>query len=385
MQPDYSILFRDNPDFYPSWEEFYNFDLSYPENILNLIEQASVLPHDFYRIVAAYTLMPSGLTKRVPCLFFYGASGSGKTTISKLIAKIHGVTPIASSTTYAAIRNILRSNRKIYVSTPHPSDPSKPPVSRLIDANTILVWEDIDSDTFRRNPNIYVLFKVGYDKETDTVVISGKEIGTIEKFRCFAHNVLSSIHPIHTMGEYKELRRRLLVIPTKKLDDIDAELLDINSINWDGFSTKFNEFWSLDQAEIFLTIRSSLSNLKGLTSQQKTISLDLIATGVSTGIWSDEIEAVQELKECFEWINKDVKTEASNLEKLLSEFVLDIEKTAKEANVTPCIYTQQLRTIIKAWYEKSWLLEKPSHKETRLIMNKLNYRSNSKGQWSKIF
>ncbi len=129
MQPDYSILFRDNPDFYPSWEKYYDFDLSYPENILNLITKASVLPYDFYRIIAAYTLMPSGLTKRVPYLFFYGASGSGKSTLSKLIAKIHGVIPIASNTTYAAIRNILTRNRKIYVSTPHPSDSTRPPPS----------------------------------------------------------------------------------------------------------------------------------------------------------------------------------------------------------------------------------------------------------------
>ena len=370
MQPDYSILFRDNPDFYPSWEEFYNFDLSYPENILNLIEQASVLPHDFYRIIAAYTLMPSGLTKRVPYLFFYGASGSGKSTLAKLIAKIHGVIPIASNTTYAAIRNILTRNRKIYVSTPHPTDPSKPPVTRLIDANTILVWEDIDDDTFKRNPNIYVLFKVGYDKGTDTVVISGKEIGTIEKFKCFAHKVFSSIYPIHTREEYKELRRRLLVIPTK---EVDIELLDIDNIDWTGISVKFNEFWSLEQAGIFLTIRNSLKKLKGLTSPQKAISLDLIATGVSTGIWSDEFEAVQELKDCFDWMNKDVKSEASPLKKLLTELI-------KGQN---CIYTHQLRTISESWYAKGFIFEKPNAKLITRTMQDLGYRSNGKGQWVK--
>ena len=379
MQPDYSILFRDNPDFHPSWEKYYNFGLSYPENILNLIKQTAVLPYDFYRIIAAYALMPSGLTKRVPYLFFYGASGSGKSTLAKLIAKIHGVIPIASNTTYAAIRNILTRTRKVYVSTPHPTDPSKPDVTRLIDANTILVWEDIDSDTFKRNPNIYVLFKVGYDKETDTVVISGKEIGTIEKFRCFAHKVFSSIHPIHTKKEYKELRRRLLVIQTKEIDDTNVELLDIDSINWTGFSVKFNEFWSLDQAEIFLTIRNSLKKLKGLTSAQKAISLDLIATGVSTGIWGDEFEAIHELKDCFEWMNKDVQLESSPLEKLLTELIKETQKNGQTH-----IYNTQLRMIIDAWVAKGFLLEKPRNKEVIDIMRGLSYKVNSQGQWTKI-
>lgn len=380
MQPDYSSLFEGNSDFYPSWETHYNFDLSYPENILNLTKKSTILPFDFYRIVASYALMPSGLTTRVPCLFFYGISGSGKSTLSKLIAKIHGVIPLGSNTTYAAIRNILNSNRKVYVSTPHPTDPSKPPIGRFIDANTILVWEDIDDSTFKRNPNVYVLFKVGYDKATDTVVISGKEIGTVEKFRCFSHKVFSSIHPIHTMDEYKELRRRLIVIPTKKLDDCnEIELLNIDHTNWDGFSDKFNKFWDLEQAKIFLIIRNSLSKLKGLTWGQKTISLDLIATGVSTGIWADEIEAVAELKECFEQMTKDIKQDSSTLEKLLIQLTLETR-----ANGQNCIYSHQLKMIIDAWVSKGFLLERPRNKEVIHIMRQLGYRSNEKGQWEKI-
>ena len=383
-QFDYSSLLEENSDFYPSWERHYDYTQSYPENILNLIRQVSILPHDFYRIIAAYTLMPSGLTKRVPYLFFYGLSGSGKTTFSKLIAKIHGVTPIASNTTYAAIRNILRLNRKTWIITPHP-DPNKPPLNKQIDANTIMVWEDIDADTFRRNPNIYTLFKVGYDKLTDTVIIAGKDQGTIDKYRCFGHKVFSSIHPIHTMDEYNELRRRLLVIPTKKLDIIDRELLDVDNINWSGFNLKFNEFWDLEQAKIFLIIRKSLNSLRGLSSTQKSVSLDLIATGISTGIWSDETEAIQDLKKCFEWMEQDAQNDADNLEKLLIDFIKDIEETAKKTNVLPCIYNKQLRTIVFTWYEKAWLLTKPTNKAIKYTMNKMGYKSNSKGQWMKQF
>lgn len=386
QQPDYSILLSNNSDFCPSWENYYNFDLSYPENILNLVRQASILPYDFYRIIAAYALIPSALVNRVPYLFFYGVSGSGKSTFGKLIANIHGVHTLASNTTYAAIRNIIRENKKIVVTTFH-DDPKKMPESKLVEANTMLVWEDVDDDTFKKNPNIYTLFKVGYDRATDTVVIAGKEQGTIDKYRCFNPKVFSSIYPIHTLEDYNELRRRLIVIPTKRLDDIDTPLLNIDNINWQGFNHKFNEFWSLQQAEIFLTIRKSLtdypSSLKGLNSQQKTISWDLAAVGVSTGIWADETEAVQDLKACFDWLKKDVQSEADNLEKLLTEFIANVENNAKQTDSVPCVYSQQLRTIIFTWHSKAWLLEKPTNKVIKYTMNKLGYKINEKGQWMK--
>ncbi|MDJ0577485.1 MAG: hypothetical protein QNJ65_20280, partial [Xenococcaceae cyanobacterium MO_234.B1] len=65
-------------------------------------------------------------------------------------------------------------------------------------------------------------------------------------------------------------------------------------------------FWDYDCAEIYLSVRATLTkHLKGLTSTEKTISLDLIATGITTGIWADEIIAVKELRDCFDWLEQE--------------------------------------------------------------------------------
>ena len=374
MQPDYSILLK-NKEFYPSWEKHYDVSLSYPENILNLIKKVAILPYDFYKIIAAYYLIPSALVKRIPYLFFYGLSGSGKSTMAKLAGYIHGVTPITSSTTYAAIRNDLRSNKAKYIMIPNPK-PDLPDMPKLVESNYFMVLEDVDANTFKREPNLYALLKCGYDKQTDLIKMSSKENGTNESFRCFAPKVFSSIHPIHAIEDYKELRRRLIVIPFKQVND--AEILDIDNLDWSEFSVKFNEFWSYEQAEIFLIIRSNLNRIKGLNCQEKAICLDLIAVGVSTGIWSDEIEAVQELKDCFSWLKKDVQSESPPLEKLLTELTTEIEKNGQQ-----CIYSNQLKVIIDAWVTKGFLLEKPKNKEVIDIMRKLNYKINSRGQWAK--
>ena len=380
MQPDYSSLLAMNPDYFPSWERFYNEDLSYPENILHLCKQASPLPYDFYRVITAYFLIPTALAKRVPYIFFYGVSGSGKSTFCKLAAKIHGVTPLASSTTYAAIRNELREKKTKWILVEN-KKPGMPPMSKQVEANTFMSWEDIDLQTFKRQPQIYVLFKCGYDKATDTIQMSAEIRGQNEKFRCFSTKAFSSIHPIHTIEEYSELRRRLIVIPTKKVENLETPLLDIDNIDWTGFSSKFNEFWDIPQAEIWLITRSAVGKVKGLNSHQKAISLDLITTGVAAGIWSDETEAVKDLKECFEWLKQDVKVEKAPLETLLGELIEKMEKDMNGGIV--CIYSKQVKNFVETWYQQGYLMERPNSKEVIRIMNEHNYRINSKGQWMK--
>ncbi len=378
MQPDYSSLLAMNPDYFPSWERYYNNNLTYPQNILNLCKQVSPLPYDFYNIITAYFLIPSAIAKRVPYLFFYGVSGSGKSTFCKLAAKMHGVTPLVSTTTYAAIRNDLREKKTKWILVPS-KKAGMPPMSKPVEANTFMSWEDIDLQTFKKQPNIYVLLKCGYDKATDTIKISGENKGTNEKFRCFCPKAFSSIQPIHATEEYSELRRRLIVIPTKKIENTELDLLDIDNIDWTDFSSKFNEFWDINQAELWFITRSAVSKVKGLTSQQKAISLDLIATGVSAGIWHDENEAVKELKECFNWLKQDVQIEKAPLETLLVELIENMEKDAKGIGV--CIYSKQLKGFCENWYQQGYLMDRPSNKEILRIMNEKGYRTNTKGQW----
>ena len=109
----------------------------------------------------------------------------------------------------------------------------------------------------------------------------------------------------------------------------------------------------------------------------------MIAVGVSTGIWSDENVAVEELKTCFDWLKQDVKVEQSDVITLLQEVVTENEMTALEAGITPCIYTHRLKSIVDGWCVKGYVFDKPSTKEITKTMQELGYRSNGKGQWFK--
>ncbi len=368
MNYDYSKLLK-NQSYYPSIQEYYDDNKPFAENVLKLLKQSVILPYDFYKIITVYAVIPSALVTRIPYLFLYGVSGSGKSTIGKLIAYIHGIPITSSETTYAAIRNSLRSRKTKWITIKNPR-PNYPDYSKEIEVNTFMVWEDIDEKTFVKRPEIYNMFKFGYDKSCDTIQISSEKIGKNETFRCFCPKVFSSIHPIHTHQKFKELRRRLLVIPTKKIESLDKELLNIDSINWLGLTREFSNFWNYDRAEIFLTVKASLvKTLKGLTSTEKAISLDLIATGIAAEIWEDEIVAVEQLRECFDWLNE----EKIPLENLLHGLTSDKES----------IYSRTIKAQIEIWYQQGWLLERPANKEIITIMRELGYKSDCKGSWVK--
>jgi hypothetical protein len=88
MAFDYSVLFEEESGNCPTWRDLYNFNGTLPDNFLHLLKQVVVLPFDHYKIIAAYAFIPSALAKVVPYLFLFGRSGSGKSTIGKLIAKL---------------------------------------------------------------------------------------------------------------------------------------------------------------------------------------------------------------------------------------------------------------------------------------------------------
>ncbi len=399
MNHDYSILFKNrekNLDF--SWESLYDDSLTYPENILNLFNNSVFLPNDFYRVIATYALIPSALCNRIPYLFAYGVSGSGKSTIGKLIARMHGIVITGSNTTYAAMRNLLRDRKTatIFVESDDPKFPGG--YGKTIEANSFIVWEDINSRTLRDNPCTYNMLKCSYDRSCDTILISSETKGKNEQFRAFSPMVFGSIEPLHALEQFKELRRRLIVIPTKRVehlsdarktelgitnDDYVDKIIDIDNYNWKGFSLKFKEFWNLEQADIFLTIRSALTrNIKGLTSSQRAISLDLIAVGISCRIWNDEAEAVKDLKQCFEWIENDLKVTQSPLKDLIGHLVKQEETNAINGDYNPSLDANTLRSYAQNWYEKGWLLDKPHSKDIVVIMGEHGYKLN-KGKWLK--
>jgi ABC-type oligopeptide transport system ATPase subunit len=334
----------------------------------------------------------------------FGRSGSGKSTIGKLISYLHGITITSSSDTFAAIRNTLEQRRKQQIDIVIiPNDLSIAPytIPKMVTANTMMVWDDIDPTVFSVKGDIYRLFKFGYDKSCDTIQIaSGLELpGQNVSFRCFCPKVFSSIHPLHLQEQFAELQRRLIVIPTKLLEEIDSQrklelgvadslweqqLINLDDYRWNEFSNSFKEYWNLEQAEKYLQTKKALSlTVKGITSKQRAISIDLLTTGIVTGIWDDEFEAIADIKQYWQWFKGEVEIGESPLSKLLGDLISRERKNAFNGGIEFALSNQLLRASCDIWYQQGQLLDRPSSKTIQMVMSELGYRLIIGGKWIK--
>jgi hypothetical protein len=297
MAFDYSVLFKSEDEIANTWREVYSDELPLSINLLNILKQTVYLPHDFYDFIAAYFLLPSALCSTVPYLFLYGQSGSGKSTVAKIASYLHGCPINSSSDTFAGIRNDLSKRRQAWVQLSYfdQDEDREKTYSKSVEKNICMVWDDVDSSVFLNSPDLYRLFKFGSNKSTDKIILSSKEVGENLEFHCFCPKIFSSIFPLHLDDRFRELRRRLIVIPCKRVEELSDErkdelgfkpdewqndLLDLDSLDWSGFSQELDSFWDLDMASAFVTTRKILSkSVRGLSSQQRAISLDLLACG----------------------------------------------------------------------------------------------------------
>ncbi len=382
MAFDYSHLFDNEKGLIDTWRDIYDDHLSVPENLLNLLPKFVILPDDYYDIIAAYMLIPSALAKVVPYLFLYGQSGTGKSTLGKLISYFWGVPINTSGDTYASIRNSLNDRKYQDIEIPS-KDPSFPSIYKKVEVNTGMVWDDIDSSVVLNTPYFFRMLKVGYDSSTDKISISSDIKGENLEFRCFSLKVFSSISPIHLEDSLKELQRRLIVIPFKRIEDVSDErlvelgttrdtwpkhLLNINAFDWKGFSSLFTNFWNRELAEVYLLNRKTLMNtLTGLSSKERAISLDLLSAGITSGIWKDEIQGVTRLKNYFDWFEREIN-QFSGTSKYLKDYISLEQKHAEQAHSSLQISASDLRSQISTWFNQGWILEKPKPKQLKALM-----------------
>jgi energy-coupling factor transporter ATP-binding protein EcfA2 len=395
MPYDYSELLKDEK-LNSSWRDIYDDGISLPDNLLNILKKTIFLPQDFYDITASYLLLPSALCRVVPYLFLYGQSGSGKSTLAKLASYLHGVSINSSSDTFAGIRNSLNKRRYTQLEIPS-NDPMYPSCYKEVERNTCMVWDDVDASVFVNNPDLYRLFKFGYDRSTDKITLSSNETGVNLEFRCFCPKVFSSITPLHLDDRFKELKRRMIVIPCKRVEELSEErqselgvtkdnwqskLLDVTAYDWTGFEKELDKLWNMEVGGVFLSTRKMLSvyNL-GFSSQQSAISFDLLTTGLTLGIWEDADEAVERLQIYWDWFREE--TEASGgLGTLLKQFIAQEEKNLAAIGQSLELYVAQIRGQIEIWVAQGWLFERPRSSEVKAALLDLGMRQ-QQGKWVK--
>ena len=393
---DYSALYKSEDGLSDTWEEIYDSNSPLAWNLLNILKTTIFLPQDFYDIIATYFLLPSALCRTVPYLFLYGQSGSGKSTMAKVASHLHGCSINSSSDTFAGIRNDLEKRRYGWAEIPDETMPTGS-WNKRVERNICMVWDDVDPSVFINSPDLYRLFKFGSNRASDKITISSKETGTNLEFHCFCPKVFSSISPLHLDDRFKELKRRLIVIPCKRVEELSDErkqelnvnrdtwqskLLDLDVYDWKGFSQVFAEYWDMDRAKTFIDIRKRLyQSVRGLTSQQRGISLDLMATGIASGVWSDATVAIERMKTYWKWF-KDETEKNAGLSSLLKEYIKVESKNALNGGRSLEIYTASLRSQIDIWVQQGWLYEKPRPSSIRELMLDLGMR-HQKGKWIK--
>lgn len=394
MAFDYSQLYNDSYELDNSWRLVFNSTQPLGNELVGLLKKVIFLPQDFYDIVAVYYLLPSALCRTIPYLFLCGQSGSGKSILADAARYLYNVNTSSSSDSFAGIRNTLDDRRKGYAELPY-EDGSDLTYRKPVEKNTIMVWDDIDPSVFFKYPDLYRLFKFGYDRRSSKITISGKEVGEVLEFNCFCPKVFSSISHFHLDDRFKELKRRLIVIPLKRVEELSDELLaeysvtkenyatnlvSLDDYDWKGFSDLYRDFWDYNRAEDFLEARKELSRTaKGLTSQTRAISLDMMACGIATGIWFDAEEAVSRMKVYWDWFRSETEKTAG-LSQLLKEYVKAEKKNAKNGGVQLTISTTEIRQQIENWYLDGWILDKPNTNSLKSLLLEQGLRLH-KGYW----
>lgn len=393
---DYSSLFQGEGNYIETWESIYDDSLALPHNLLYILRHTVFLPHDFYDIITAYCLLPSALCRVIPYLFLQGQSGSGKSTVGKLFAYVHGISINSSSDTFAGIRNTLNTRRNGLAEIPDPENPGRT-IYKNTERNTCMVWDDINANTFTSQPDLYNMFKYGYDRTTDKITISSKEVGENLEFRCFCPKIFSSVTPLHLDERFKELQRRMIVIPCKRVEELSDsrkawlnindsnwqdKLLNLDDYSWKGFNKVYADFWSLELGQSFVAARRIVSKItKGYTSQQRLISLDLLACGLAAGLWKDEEQAAWRVKQYWDWYKKETEVFAG-LSSLLVKYIKQEQRNATNGNVPLEIYTAQLRIQVGRWVEQGFLYDKPPTKVIKETLADLGMRHKD-GRWIK--
>jgi hypothetical protein len=378
---NYNAL-RQNQDYATTWDSFYD------GNLANAIEYwlrtLVYLPCDHYDIIVAYTLMPSALCKIVPYLFLYGESGSGKSTIGNLISKIYGIQISSSGDSFAGIRNSLNKRKFNMIEIDDLTSSIVPIRYTETETNTCMVWDDIDPKVFSSNPDIYRLFKFGYDRSSDKIEVSSDKTGENLEFHCFCPKIFSSVFPLHLSDGLIELRRRLIVVPTAKIQDLSPERqeelgvvehlgkgIHIDDVDWASCPQEFQSYWDLPRSELWLKKRLNARQklIQFLRPEQVTVCADLATTGVVAGIWKDFKCAGEALQNYYKWFEAETLRFKSDLSQVLDAIIAEEKENAREANIPLEIHNKALRYELDNYDKNGWFSSKPTAKDVALAMS----------------
>lgn len=244
--------------------------------------------------------------------------------------------------------------------------------------NIFMVWDDIDPSILKTKPDIFRMLKVGCDRTTSIISISSLEHGKNIQFDTFSPKMFSSVTPIHTIPEFGELARRIMVFYHKRSSELPIFLDDYN---WEGFSDCLVTFWDLTSAKAFVDLRNRIAKIPDrnelIDPSKWAILQDFVTTGIITGVWKDPVTAFNDIRVFFEAQKKLADKHKECLEALLIDFIRE-----HESNQLFTIYNSSIRVRVDQWDKAGLLLEKPARGEISKIMRSRGYLLD-RGTWNK--
>jgi hypothetical protein len=320
--------------------------------------------------------MPSALCLNVPLVFLYGVSGSGKSQVGKFASILWNCKIYSPADTFASIRNDIDKNKKQLIELYDSKNGI--PYYRECEKNLMMIWDDIDPAILKAKPDIFRMLKVGCDRATSLISLSSNEIGKNLEFDTFSPKIFSSITPIHSLSDFGELVRRMLVVYHKKSSTLPIFLDDYN---WEGLSDRLKGFWDLTSARAFVNLRGQLSKMgdrsKFIEPARWAILKDFLTTGLITGIWQSVGDALSDVRCFLEFQDKQKERLKDSLESLLTEYLIECE-----VNGQTTIYNSNIRSRIEQWERAGMLLEKPLRGEVPKIVRSRGYLL-ERGTWVK--
>lgn len=335
-RPDYS-KYRDSAK--ENWQELVDGD-NVPEHVISILKQCLLVPKADFQIpiIASYLMLPSALCNMLPILYSHGLTGSGKSTVGNIACAIHKAKPIAAGSTFAFIRNAVNSARWYDVS-----------LGEVVgnERNGILVWEDISrEELIKQDRTILAILKVGIERDgTMGVAAQG---GQNNVFKVFLPKYISSIHPLYSDYDFRELIRRLIIVQHKpyrlwKEDDFSnfykdtepQDLIKVDDINWEGFNNEYNKYWTKpDVLNTWSVTSKSLKRRKnhGIPDVFYKISRDLITCGLVCEYWADYDEAFAHMREYWDWHMSNIESQVSATQKVLQQFINERTSLIKQRN-----------------------------------------------------
>ena len=375
---DYSDLLVEASRDCCSWETLIKPSYCFGKQIKSLLSQIVTYKpineeNFYYEILSCYFLLPSALCKNLPLLFLHGGSGSGKSELSKFLARLWNCPIYQPSTTYAGLRNDLDRRSKVLIEIP--SEDSDIPLRKEVKANFFMIWDDIDPKLLHEKPDIFRMLKVGCDRMSSTIELSSERVGINLKFDCFSPKVFSSIHDIPNMSDFAELKRRTITFRHYRSEVVNSNLIFADDYDWAGLSERMQQFWNRQNASEFLnwvkTIRESVYFRKTIPAYRRSIFLEVLACGLTTGVFDTIDDAIDALKSFLILSDKEDEKRKDSLDQLLSKY-LELNCSGEGQKV----HNNQIVRQIERWVRDGDLPEKPLRGEFPRLMRQFGYYLN---------